>query len=257
MAQEVVKGLADNKMKYVGNLPLRIGFILYEYWSALFRLILYCGFASIPLFLVYYSEIEVPKEYLGIGIGGGAIAVAIYLFKNIKHIFEHPIAVKLETFLKLPNYRKHLGLVPILKRHIEILCKLKLNAIKIGKFKCGKDRRLVVFIDDLDRCKPDCIAETLDAIRLVMTVPNVIVFICIDHRIAFKAVEKYYQELGDDKLGRSGAEIARDYLAKIIQLPINLIPVSPREIGPFVKTKLFPNVDFNEQGEKLDEEKCP
>ena len=98
-----------------------------------------------------------------------------------------------------------------------------------------------MFVDDLDRCQPKCIAKTLDAIRLVMDIENVIVVIGIDHRIAFRAVESHYRELADGEGNRSAAEIARDYLAKIIQLPVRLVPSNKIELKRFVGKGLFPN----------------
>lgn len=176
-----------------------------------------------------------------------AIYVILPLFGI--HIFkkntEHPLDIKLQTYFKLPDYGEHLGLIPVLKRHITTLCKLKLNTIRIPftKIKIGKDRKLLVFVDDLDRCKSSYIAETLDAIRLVMTIPNVIVMICIDHRIAFKAIERHYRTLAEveeeDGNRRSSAEVARDYLGKIIQLPVRLEPVKHGKLKKYVYGKLF------------------
>ena len=81
----------------------------------------------------------------------------------------------------------------------------------------------------------------LDAIRLVMTIPNVIVMICIDHRIAFKAIERHYRTLAEEENGssRSSAEVARDYLGKIIQLPVRLEPVKHGILEKYVYEKLF------------------
>ena len=181
----------------------------------------------------------------------------------------------LKEYLKLPSYSKHLGLIPILRRHINTLCGLKLRRTDIRKKRifqtwCVRKlnsllrshkkilmplqfmvrllkklvikwwrksksekidlRQLVLFVDDLDRCQSRCIAKTLDAIRLVMTVPRVNVLICIDHRVAFKAVGEHYKKVVDEDgkkvegivVGRSAGEIARDYLGKIVQLPIRL-----------------------------------
>ena len=52
-------------------------------------------------------------------------------------------------------------------------------------------------IEDLDRCGAKCINETLDAVRLIVDLPGVIVVLLIDHRIAFKAVEQRFSPLAD------------------------------------------------------------
>jgi predicted KAP-like P-loop ATPase len=69
---------------------------------------------------------------------------------------------------------------------------------------------LVVFIDDLDRCLPDTIVDTFEAIRLFLHVPKTAYVIAADQRIVQAAIELRYpaNREGDDTLGV-------DYLEKI------------------------------------------
>lgn len=150
----------------------------------------------------------------------------------MKGLFDHPISVQLHTYLRLPEYDEHLGLLPVLRDHMKKLCNLCLRG----------EQRLVVLIDDLDRCQVEKIAEVFDAVRLVMDIPQVTVVMAIDPRIAFMAMEKRYEQLADGN--RSKAEVARDYLGKIIHLPIRLIEPqgttdTERAIGDYVREKLF------------------
>ena len=261
MAQEVVKGLKsypDDSLLYkiidwLHKINLTILFNLIENRWNLFKLFF---FGAISWFSYLYlkplgfnlgGEDTLQKLAVTGSLGIGGLATLMYLFKTVINFMEHPLPANLEKYFKLPNYAKHLGLIPVLKGHIKTLCMLKLNAIRIPftKIKIGKDRKLLVFVDDLDRCKPDCIAETLDVIRLVMPIPNVIVMICIDHRIAFKAVEKHYKTLAEKEDGnkRSSAEVSRDYLGKIIQLPVRLEPVKHEKLKKYIYDRLF---DFKE-----------
>jgi len=119
--------------------------------------------------------------------------------------------------------------------------------------------------------------KTFDAIRVVMAIPDVIVMVGIDHRIAFRAVEVSYSKVGNAKeevggedvnngknksdrrvRARSAREIARDYLGKIIQLPVRLLPADERGIDRLVDEYLFADAvadtpkkkdDKGEQGE--------
>jgi len=247
LAYEVVKAL-KNSFK-ICRLTLYICFIVREHWGRFIRWIIKLGLAALPFVLLYLfrskfglteEQEKTIKDLFGIGLAGGAVVIGFYVLKNFKNIVEHPLVTNLETCLNLPNYDRHLGLVPVLKRHIKILCGLTLKA-GIGKWRWGKDKKLVVFVDDLDRCQPKCIAETLDAIRLVMDNPNVIVLIGIDHRIAFKAIEGHYKNVSDGKGEIREEEIARDYLGKIIQLPIRLQEPTVQELEEFINKRLFPN----------------
>ena len=246
IAQEAVKGL---KRGFCGihQIILAICFNVIENRWNLCKL-LFFGIISWILYKCFgLHDFSVKGDDLLKGLlktaplGFTVVSTLFYLGKMIIDFFAHPLPRNLEKYFKLPNYAKHLGLVPVLKRHLDTLCMLKLNAIKIPftKRKIGKDRKLLLFIDDLDRCNVDHIAKVLDAIRLAMTIQNVIVMIGIDHRIAFKAIRKHYEELADDGDRGGAGEIARDYLGKIIQLPLQLRAATHEELKEYVFEKLF------------------
>jgi len=98
-----------------------------------------------------------------------------------------------------------------------------------------KRSRLVVFVDDLDRCDHGAIIRTLDATRLVMDIKNVIVILGLDYRIAHKAVEQHYKEFESWE----SSSVAREYLGKIFQLTVELRKPSSQHIQTFIVENLF------------------
>ena len=168
----------------------------------------------------------VAKAILSAATGTGAIYFFISLVQQVRSLLGTPLADRLSTYFRLPEYGQHLGLVPVLQRQLRHLCRFALGS---------SGRRLLVVIEDLDRCGAKCINETLDAVRLIVDLPGVIVVLLIDHRIAFKAVEERFSPLADD--ARSSKVIARDFLGKIVQLPIVLAP--PESLHKFVTERLF------------------
>lgn len=253
LAQEVINGLTNDlkfrikplrgilkriALAFLRRPWLRIEFACVEYpWVLLKALI---GLAVV-IFLAtsFWNDLwdslftsTFGKELARTSALGSAIGLAIYLWKIYKPVFDHPLTTKLQTYFKLPNYGKHLGIIPVMKKHIKLICHLR------GVKEENPTKRLVIFVDDLDRCGHKCIIETLDAIRLVMDIPNVIVVIAIDSRIAFAAVANHYAELVGD---RTKKEIARDYLGKIIQLPVNLH--QPNNMDNFIRERLFATAD--------------
>jgi hypothetical protein len=56
-------------------------------------------------------------------------------------------------------------------------------------------RRLLFVVDDLDRCSPEGIFKTFEAIRLVLDLPQVIVVVAVDQRIALAALALHYEKL--------------------------------------------------------------
>lgn len=232
LAQEVVNGLvADMSVGWRCWFGLLNAWRQHRWpfiWSMIGVLVaggaVICGLNSDDLKLNTFSEV-----LLGLGVGG----VLLKSFWTAKNILEHPLVSQLQTYLKLPSYGEHLGLIPVIKQQIKSLCELRLK----GLYR----HRLLVVVDDLDRCSPECIVETLDAIRLVMDLPDVVVLVAIDDRVAFRAVAEHYKKLSDRD--RPRAAIARDYLGKIIQLPINLPKPAARDLNGYIANKLFTQLE--------------
>jgi hypothetical protein len=90
-------------------------------------------------------------------------------------------------------------------------------------------KTLVVFIDDLDRCTPDTIIETLEAIKLFLFVQGSAFVLAVDPRIVQYAVRMRFPELPGEE-----AQVGRDYLEKLIQFPVSVPPLSAAEIESYM-----------------------
>lgn len=96
-----------------------------------------------------------------------------------------------------------------------------------------KVKRLIVVVDDLDRCTPDTIIETLEAIKLFLFVPRTAFVIGADERLIEYAVRRRFPALPGDN-----AEVGRDYLEKLIQFPVRIPPMGRSETETYVKLLL-------------------
>lgn len=88
---------------------------------------------------------------------------------------------------------------------------------------------LVVFIDDLDRCLPDTIIETLEAIKLFLFAPGTAFIIGADERLVQYAVRRRFPELPGPEV-----EVGRDYLEKLIQFPIRIPSLNSADIESYI-----------------------
>ena len=79
--------------------------------------------------------------------------------------------------------------------------------------------RLVVLVDDLDRCLPGTAIETLEAIRLFLFVPRAAFVIAADEGMIEYAVRQHFPDL---PVATGPATYARNYLEKLIQVPFRL-----------------------------------
>ena len=84
---------------------------------------------------------------------------------------------------------------------------------------------LVVMIDDLDRCTPDKIIDTLEAIKLFLSVPRTTFIVAVDERVIRYSIKKKYPVIDAESV-----DISKDYIEKIIQLPINIPELSEIDI---------------------------
>jgi hypothetical protein len=76
--------------------------------------------------------------------------------------------------------------------------------------------RVVVLVDDLDRCLPETVVGTLEAIKLFLSVPRMGFVIAADERSVTQAIATRYERAPKPQ------EMARDYLEKIVQIPLTV-----------------------------------
>lgn len=91
--------------------------------------------------------------------------------------------------------------------------------------------QLVVLIDDLDRCLPDTAIETLEAVRLFVFTPRTAFVVAADEAMIEYAVRKHFPELPDTTGPR---DYARNYLEKLIQVPLRIPALGETETRIFV-----------------------
>ncbi len=109
----------------------------------------------------------------------------------------------------------------------------------------SKIKKLVVLIDDLDRCTPDRIIENLEAIKLFLNVERTAFVIGADPRIVKNAIEIKY----NTKIENDNKRIVEVYLEKLIQIPYHLPKLSDSEVETYLTLllckKYFPDETFN------------
>lgn len=93
--------------------------------------------------------------------------------------------------------------------------------------------KIVIIIDDLDRCTADKIAGTLEAIKLLLTYDIFFVFMAIDTSVVARAIEQHYKDLLTET-GHSGYV----YLDKIIQIPFRIPEPSPAKVQSYLSSLL-------------------
>jgi hypothetical protein len=88
--------------------------------------------------------------------------------------------------------------------------------------------RVVVLVDDLDRCLPDATVATLEAIKLFLSVKRMAFVIAADQDLVREAIAASLA--GTNRSGH----FAERYLEKIVQLPVSMPRLSPAESEAYI-----------------------
>lgn len=86
--------------------------------------------------------------------------------------------------------------------------------------------KLVVLIDDLDRCLPPTTISTLEAIRLFLFLENAAFVIAADDTMIKYAVRQHFTGVDES--------VATNYFDKLIQVPIRVPPLGTQEVRAYL-----------------------
>lgn len=112
---------------------------------------------------------------------------------------------------------------------------------------------VVVFVDDLDRCLPETVVDTLEAIRLFLNTPKTAYVLALNQGVVEAAIDSRYPDLKR----ADGAGLGRDYLEKMLQLKTAIPPLSAPEAETYANLLIaelhLDDTDFAKVVERTEE----
>jgi len=143
------------------------------------------------------------------------------------------------------DYRKHLGVLALIRRDFEKLADLFSQQREEERKGNGASddetiNRIILYIDDLDRCPPERVVQVLQAIHLLLAFPLFVVVVGVDARWVTRSLQESYEwlrgeeedEIKDDEAedeqqvkSKPQSATPHDYLEKIFQIPFWLKPM--------------------------------
>ncbi|GAA2438047.1 hypothetical protein GCM10009856_56380 [Mycolicibacterium llatzerense] len=133
------------------------------------------------------------------------------------------------------TYRESLGLMTEIREDFERMSKLlahdrsefRLNDV-VGD-ELPQIDRIVLYIDDLDRCPPKRVVEVLEAVHLMLATELFVVVLAVDPRWLHRAVAVHYRDVLTEEPHSGGVErwasTPTQYLDKIFQIILNIAPL--------------------------------
>ena len=161
----------------------------------------------------------------------GSVLVRLGAGILLKHLTAE--AASLEDLDKLEEqYLKTHGRVESEMRNLQQT--LQAEATKLAE----DGTKLVLFVDDLDRCEPSQIIDLLEAIKLFFDLEHLFIFLAVDKEVVDRGVQIKYKDFEFAK--ERAAAVGAEYLEKMVQLPLTLFPLHRQQVAGFVATFNLP-----------------
>jgi len=127
--------------------------------------------------------------------------------------------------------------------------------------------RMIIFIDDLDRCMPEIMLQVIQAMHLYLNIEKLIFIVGVDRKVVERLVIEHYAKLGLVKSEKEGkyekkeqSSIRRreeakaiQYISKMFQVEVQLEPTE-RQISKFFDEQLNKLKYWNEDYLSMDEQ---
>ncbi|MET9266372.1 P-loop NTPase fold protein [Amycolatopsis sp. NPDC004079] len=134
------------------------------------------------------------------------------------------------------SYRRDLGLISTIRKDFEQLVDLMADwRANPGSGGTPIDR-IVLYIDDLDRCSSRQVVEVLEAVHLLLALELFVVVVGVDPRWLTRSLRSHYDGMLDDSLDDGRLASPEDYLGKIINLPFVLPAMSEGSLRSLLRS---------------------
>ena len=175
----------------------------------------------------------------------------------------------LEDRVRDQSYEKHLGLISLVRKDFQTLSKLMEDfwgertkarpyAVLNQGSKDGRSKeikvpfieRIVLYIDDLDRCPYEKVVDVLQAVHLMLGFKLFVVVVGVDVRwVGQSLLKKYPDMIAENNLITTNGENSAmwrkpstdDYLEKIFQVPFRIPPMNDTARSQFIEGELGKN----------------
>lgn len=155
------------------------------------------------------------------------------------------------------TYTQHLGIISLIRSDFESISDL-LRRLDEEKRDLKQEpppvQRIILYIDDLDRCRPERVVEVLEAVHMLLAFPLFIVVVGVDPRWLRRSLSEHYiHTLGENGEAEAILPLAanratpQQYLEKIFQIPFALRPVEEEGYQNMVSDLLKPLPDGDGQ----------
>ncbi len=188
------------------------------------------NYSEASLYLLSESSTKNIGQYM-LYVGGFVtlLLATIEIFDKFKNILNIPVSRVFEK----PNYENKIGFIRNFNADF--------SNIVLGVTKSFspvyKPRKLIIFIDDLDRCKPSKVVDIIESVNLFLDSKGCVFIIGMDSKVVTACIETRYKEVTEETLNdfKGFERPGRLFLDKIIQLTLRVPKATKGDIENLVK----------------------
>ncbi|WP_372617119.1 P-loop NTPase fold protein [Aliarcobacter sp.] len=173
--------------------------------------------------LAVFSSLVFKIDFLVWLFGILGIPGVIFLFKSYTFFIKSKNTVKIliKNYFKTKDYSDYLGFQNEIEKELKFLINTYIE----------KDEKLILFIDDLDRCNEEMIIDIMDSLRLVLEDyeinSKITIIVAIDERILLKSIKyKYFRE--------NNEICSKEYIEKFFLVGVKLNQLLDDDIAELV-----------------------
>lgn len=181
------------------------------------------GLFLVGLIYKYTDFIEGTLSLLTSAIGVSGLMLFI---KNYKLLYNSHTSIKsiVSNYIKTQDHKEYLGFQHEIEYELKILLETFIDT---------DNKKLILFVDDLDRCNEEMIIDIIDGLRLVLDNEDinnkVIIITAIDERILTKAIQhKYFTGDQEFHIGE------KEYIEKFFLIGLKFGKLEDDEIDELV-----------------------
>ena len=137
------------------------------------------------------------------------------------------------------DYRSRQGIISLVRKDFESINNCMKDWLNNKESPEGINPidRILLYIDDLDRCSHDVVVQTLEAIHLLLALDLFIVVVAVDSRWLLRSLEVHYHSLlaqNDDNESDYRISTPQNYLEKIFQITYAIAPMTVTGFSEYV-----------------------
>jgi hypothetical protein len=218
--------------------------------NGLLKFILSIGSIIISIVFIV-SSITNKFELINFFIATIGIPGVLYLFKlyRIYQKNENTVLELINYYGKTKDYSNYLGFQNEIERELKYL---------ISSYMTRDNERLILFIDDLDRCNEKMIIDIMDSLRLVLEDEDInkklTIITAVDERILLKSIKhKYFQPKDSNEVTYEVSP--KEYIEKFFLIALKLNHLNDKDKSELVDeyTKVLNSASTDEIAEEPEE----